>query len=180
MRSPGNADAFWAKKNCTVAAQTRTRMERFIFFASSLYKFRLHLHHPYSSSFAKNLHFPTPHPCPLLEPAFARLRRGRRRGEVPKCQPGADLPRGMLQGGSAPNAFGGDAKFLAAFGCVVLTSSDGALDPPTSSSPRDQSVRRRTRDCSIHHNKLHSLLVGSEDELSRAPLQLTCVVDDQR
>src|SRR6266404_8914629 len=74
----------------------------------------------------------------------------------------------------------GDVKFLAAFGCVVLTSSDGALDPPTSSSPRDESVRRRTRDCSIHPNKLHSLLVGSEDELSRAPLQLTCVVDDQR
>ncbi len=94
MRSPGNAVAFWARKNCTVAAQTRTRMERFIFFASSLYKFRLHLHHPYSSSFAKNLHFPTPHPCPLLEPAFARLRRGRRRGEVPKCQARRGSPSG--------------------------------------------------------------------------------------
>src|SRR5882724_1710919 len=81
MRSPGNAVAFGARKNCTVAAQTRTRMERFIFSASSLYKFRLHLRRPYSSSFAKNLHFPTPHPCPLLEPAFARLQRGRRRGE---------------------------------------------------------------------------------------------------
>src|SRR6266404_7308724 len=114
MRSPGNADAFWAKKNCTVAAQTRTRMERFIFFASSLYKLSLHLHHPYSSSFAKNLHFPTPHPCPLLEPAFARLRRGRRRGEVPKCQPGADLPRGHATRWIGRSA--GDAKFLAAFG----------------------------------------------------------------
>src|SRR5438552_11961738 len=60
MHSPGNAVAFGAKKNCTVAAQTRTRMERFIFSASSLYKFRLHLRRPYSSSFAKNLHFPTP------------------------------------------------------------------------------------------------------------------------
>src|SRR5437016_14628427 len=60
MRSPGNAVAFGARKNCTVAAQTRTRMERFIFSASSLYKFRLHLRRPYSSSFAKNLHFPTP------------------------------------------------------------------------------------------------------------------------
>src|SRR5438046_9928771 len=68
MRSPGNAVAFWARKNCTVAAQTRTRMERFIFSASSLYKFRLHLRRPYSSSFAENLNSPPPRPCPLLEP----------------------------------------------------------------------------------------------------------------
>src|SRR5882724_1474525 len=72
----------------------------------------------------------------------------------------------------------GDVKFLAAFGCVVLTSSDGALDPPTSSSPTGRVHPSADKDCSIHHNKLHSPPVGSEDELSRAPLQLTCAVDD--
>src|SRR6266403_4379792 len=42
MRSPGNAVAFWAMKNCTVAAQTRTRMERFIFSLPSLYRLDRH------------------------------------------------------------------------------------------------------------------------------------------
>src|SRR5438132_9747919 len=36
---------------------------------------------------------------------------------------------------------------------------------------RDRAHRPKVRDCP---------LVGSEDELSRAPLQLTCVVDDPR
>src|SRR6266513_5242348 len=92
MRSPGNAVAFGARKNCTVAAQTRTRMERFIFSASSLYKFRLHLRRPYSSSFAKNLHFPPPHPCPLLERGGEEIFTASR----VRTSPGA-----MLQGGSA-------------------------------------------------------------------------------
>src|SRR6266446_5270666 len=170
MRSPGNAVAFWAKKNCTVAAQTRTRMERFIFFASSLYKFRLHLHHPYSSSFAKNLHFPTPHPCPLLEPAFARLRRGRRRGEVPKCQPGADLPRGMLQGGSAaPRAMlnfcslwlrrfnierrsARSTYIELATGRVRPSADKGLLDPPQQTSQSASWVRRRVESRSASVN----------------------------
>jgi hypothetical protein len=89
---------------------------------------------------------------------------------------GWHLPGAMQQGGSAaPLRAVGCSEPEARAMLKLLGFADIIL---TSSSPRDESVRRRTRDCSIHHNKFRSPLVGSEDELSRAPLQLTCAVDD--
>src|SRR6267142_4480583 len=81
MRSPGNAAAGCALRNVAIATTAKNAMNRFIFSLPSLYRLDRHRAARIRVHSQKISILRPPHPCPLLEPAFAKLRRGRRRGE---------------------------------------------------------------------------------------------------